>query len=181
MEAIEIAKATGRPLRIAAKSGPMAAERDYLEDVFRRPSRPPGRPSSSLASSSAGARPAVRRAYASLMPGSWPEPFGLAAIEALACGTPILARRVGGLTEIIRDGIDGFLATTSPSSPTTCRMSSRSIGGRSGSRSLNGSPRAAWPTDRIAYRRVLGRESNGGDGRLVDLKTLAPTQAPKAG
>ena len=42
------------------------------------------------------------------MPGSWPEPFGLAAIEALACGTPVLARRVGGLTEIIRDGIDGF-------------------------------------------------------------------------
>ena len=42
------------------------------------------------------------------MPGSWPEPFGLAAIEALACGTPVLARRVGGLPEIIRDGVDGF-------------------------------------------------------------------------
>ena len=42
------------------------------------------------------------------MPGSWPEPFGLVAIEALACGTPILARRVGGLPEIIRDGVDGF-------------------------------------------------------------------------
>ena len=42
------------------------------------------------------------------MPGSWPEPFGLVAIESLACGTPILARRVGGLAEIIRDGVDGF-------------------------------------------------------------------------
>ena len=42
------------------------------------------------------------------MPGSWPEPFGLVAIEALACGTPVIARRVGGLPEIIRDGIDGF-------------------------------------------------------------------------
>src|SRR6185369_3263447 len=40
--------------------------------------------------------------------GSWPEPFGLVAIEALACGTPVLARRVGGLAEIIRDGVDGF-------------------------------------------------------------------------
>src|SRR6478609_2768113 len=42
------------------------------------------------------------------MPGSWPEPFGLVAIEALACGTPVIARRVGGLPEIIRDGVDGF-------------------------------------------------------------------------
>ena len=42
------------------------------------------------------------------MPGSWPEPFGLVAIEALACGAPVLARRVGGLDEIIRDGVDGF-------------------------------------------------------------------------
>src|SRR6478609_993021 len=42
------------------------------------------------------------------MPGSWPEPFGLVAIEALACGTPVIARRVGGLAEIIREGVDGF-------------------------------------------------------------------------
>ena len=42
------------------------------------------------------------------MPGSWPEPFGLVAIEALACGTPIVAQRVGALPEIIRDGVDGF-------------------------------------------------------------------------
>ena len=42
------------------------------------------------------------------MPGSWPEPFGLVAIEALACGTPVIARRVGALPEIIREGVDGF-------------------------------------------------------------------------
>ena len=46
--------------------------------------------------------------YAALMPGSWPEPFGLVAIEALACGTPVIARRTGALPEIIREGIDGF-------------------------------------------------------------------------
>jgi glycosyltransferase involved in cell wall biosynthesis len=46
--------------------------------------------------------------YASLMPGAWPEPFGLVAIEALACGTPVIARRIGALPEIIRDGVDGF-------------------------------------------------------------------------
>ena len=46
--------------------------------------------------------------YASLMPGGWPEPFGLVAIEALAAGTPVIARRIGALPEIIRDGVDGF-------------------------------------------------------------------------
>ena len=42
------------------------------------------------------------------MPGSWPEPFGLVAIEALACGTPVVTRRVGALPEIIREGVDGY-------------------------------------------------------------------------
>src|SRR4029077_14179722 len=46
--------------------------------------------------------------YATLMPGSWPEPFGLVAIESLACGTPVVARRIGALPEIIREGVDGF-------------------------------------------------------------------------
>ena len=46
--------------------------------------------------------------YATLMPGSWPEPFGLVSIESLACGTPVIARRVGALPEIIREGVDGF-------------------------------------------------------------------------
>ncbi len=42
------------------------------------------------------------------MPGSWPEPFGLVLIESLACGTPVIARRIGALPEILRDGVDGF-------------------------------------------------------------------------
>jgi glycosyltransferase involved in cell wall biosynthesis len=44
------------------------------------------------------------------MPGAWPEPFGLVAIESLAVGTPVIARRVGALPELIRHGVDGFLA-----------------------------------------------------------------------
>ena len=42
------------------------------------------------------------------MPGNWPEPFGLVAIESLACGTPVLTRRVGALPEIVREGVDGW-------------------------------------------------------------------------
>jgi glycosyltransferase involved in cell wall biosynthesis len=43
------------------------------------------------------------------MLGAWPEPFGLVAIESLATGTPVIARRAGALTETIEHGIDGFL------------------------------------------------------------------------
>src|SRR6185369_8298066 len=48
-------------------------------------------------------------ALATLMLGAWPEPFGLVAIESLATGTPVIARRAGALPEIIEHGVDGFL------------------------------------------------------------------------
>ena len=48
-------------------------------------------------------------AFATLMLGTWPEPFGLVAIESLATGTPVIARRTGALPEIIEEGVDGFL------------------------------------------------------------------------
>jgi glycosyltransferase involved in cell wall biosynthesis len=43
------------------------------------------------------------------MLGAWPEPFGLVAIESLATGTPVIARRAGALPEIVEHGVDGFL------------------------------------------------------------------------
>jgi len=56
----------------------------------------------------------LARSYATLMPGAWPEPFGLVAIESLACGTPVLARPVGALPEIVREGIDGWFGADPP-------------------------------------------------------------------
>ena len=109
VEAIDIARATGRPLRIAAKSGPMPVERDYYRDVFSPALEAAGSLVEYLGELEAADRDALfAESYASLMPGSWPEPFGLVTIEALACGTPVIARRVGALPEIIRDGVDGF-------------------------------------------------------------------------
>ena len=109
MEAIEIAKTSGRPLRIAAKAGPMAAERDYFDNVFMPAVEAAGSSIEFLGELEQADRDLLfAESYATLMPGSWPEPFGLVAIESLACGTPVIARRVGGLPEIIRDGIDGF-------------------------------------------------------------------------
>lgn len=53
--------------------------------------------------------PLFKNAAASLFPTAWDEPFGLVAIEALACGTPVIAYPNGALPEIIEDGHNGFL------------------------------------------------------------------------
>jgi glycosyltransferase involved in cell wall biosynthesis len=45
-----------------------------------------------------------------LSPIDWPEPFGLVVIEALACGTPVVARPRGGVPELMKDGVTGFFA-----------------------------------------------------------------------
>ncbi len=52
---------------------------------------------------------AMARAAVVLCPAHWDEPFGMAAAEAQACGTPVVAFRRGGLTEVIADGVTGFL------------------------------------------------------------------------
>ena len=48
-------------------------------------------------------------ALALLFPISWPEPFGLVMIEAMACGTPVIAFNQGAVPEVIRDGKTGFI------------------------------------------------------------------------
>jgi glycosyltransferase involved in cell wall biosynthesis len=54
----------------------------------------------------------LRNAAALLFPIRWPEPFGLVMIEALACGTPVLALRHGSVSEVIEDGVTGFVRDT---------------------------------------------------------------------
>jgi glycosyltransferase involved in cell wall biosynthesis len=48
-------------------------------------------------------------AIALLSPVAWPEPFGLVLIEAMACGTPVIAFNRGAIPEIIEDGVTGFV------------------------------------------------------------------------
>ncbi len=47
-----------------------------------------------------------------LFPIRWPEPFGLVMVEAMACGTPVLALRDGSVPEIVADGVTGFVRDT---------------------------------------------------------------------
>jgi hypothetical protein len=106
---MDIAQRSERPLRIAAKVGNLPKQRSYFDEVFRPALERAGRSVEYLGELNPGERDQLfSESYATLMPGAWPEPFGLVSIESLACGTPILARRVGALPEIIREGVDGF-------------------------------------------------------------------------
>jgi hypothetical protein len=54
-------------------------------------------------------QPFLAEAAALLFPIDWPEPFGLVMIEAMACGTPVIAYRAGSVPEVIEDGVTGFI------------------------------------------------------------------------
>lgn len=105
--AIEVAKRVGIPLKIAAKID--NADRRYYETKIAPLMDHPlveyiGEIDDSQKPEFLG------KAIALLMPVDWPEPFGLVAIEAMACGTPVIARPMGALPEIVRDGVTGYLA-----------------------------------------------------------------------
>jgi glycosyltransferase involved in cell wall biosynthesis len=107
LEAVEIARMTGRRLRVAAKVGWQPQEISYYEDMVKPAfERADVEHLGELTSHERDEL--LAESYATLMPGAWPEPFGLVAIESLACGTPVLATRVGALPEIIREDVDGY-------------------------------------------------------------------------
>ena len=54
-------------------------------------------------------QPFLADAAALLFPIKWPEPFGLVMIEAMACGTPVIAYRAGSVPEVIDEGVTGFI------------------------------------------------------------------------
>ena len=104
--AIEIARACGVALHIAAKVD--AADREYFHRVIEPLlAHPLVRFLAEVGD--AAKNELVGNAMALLMPIDWPEPFGLVMIEALACGTPVIAYRHGSVPEIIEHGVTGFI------------------------------------------------------------------------
>ena len=108
LDAIEIARLTGRRLMVAAKAPTLAMEIEYRDAVIG-PALDRADVTILGELSEADRDALVAGSRASLVPSAGPEPFGLVVIEALACGTPVLARRAGAIPEILRDGIDGFI------------------------------------------------------------------------
>lgn len=104
--AIRIARAAGLPLRIAAKI-PRSEQRYYRERleplVDGKQIRLVGEVTDRTKEEFLG------NASALLFPIDWPEPFGLVMIEAMACGTPVIAYRRGSVPEVVEEGVTGFV------------------------------------------------------------------------
>lgn len=109
--AIEVAKRAGLPLRIAAKVD--AADQEYFD---RAVAPLLDHPLIEFIGEIGDADKAafLGGARALLFPIDWPEPFGLVMLEALACGTPVVARPCGSVPEIVRSGVNGFMADSVP-------------------------------------------------------------------
>jgi glycosyltransferase involved in cell wall biosynthesis len=106
-EAIELACETGVRLRAAAKVLSDSERRHYREVV--EPAVEADTIDFLGEVGPAERDPLYAGALATLMLGAWPEPFGLVAIESMATGTPVIARRTGALTETVEHGVTGFL------------------------------------------------------------------------
>ena len=105
-EAIQLARATGRRLSIAAKCED-PEEKDYYERVIRPQLDDRIRYLGAVEGDEK--LELLRSARALLFPIQWEEPFGMVMIEAMACGTPVLATDRGSVPEVVVDGVTGFV------------------------------------------------------------------------
>jgi glycosyltransferase involved in cell wall biosynthesis len=107
--AIRIAQKAGMPIRIAAKIDQV--DRHYFEELIEPLLAMPGVEFLGEIGDEQKAE-FLGNAAALLFPIAWAEPFGLAMIEAMACGTPVIAFRRASVPEIVDDGITGFLVNS---------------------------------------------------------------------
>ena len=104
--AIRIARACGIPLKMAAKVD--RTDQVYFDSVIR-PMLTGGGVELVGEINDAQKPEFLSGAMGLLMPIDWPEPFGLVMIEAMACGTPVIAFNRGSVPEIIEDGVNGYI------------------------------------------------------------------------
>jgi glycosyltransferase involved in cell wall biosynthesis len=116
--AIRVAKLAGLPLKVAARmplkdtSNPVVrADWEYYEGAIK-PLLKSGHVELIGEIGDAEKPQLLCNALALLFPIDWPEPFGLVMAEAMACGTPVVARRRGSVPEIVTHGVTGFVGET---------------------------------------------------------------------
>ena len=104
--AIAVAKKTGIPLKIAGEVQPMF--KSYFETEIKP--HIDGKFIEYIGEADLQAKnDLLGNSMAMLFPIQWNEPFGLAMVEAMACGTPVVALRGGSVSEVVRDGVSGYI------------------------------------------------------------------------
>ena len=163
--AILIARALGIPLKIAAKV-------DKVDEAYFREQIAPllSDPGVEFVGEIDERRKAefLGEAQALLFPIDWPEPFGLVMIEAMACGTPVLAFRQGSVPEIIDQGVTGAIVDTMEEAvrllPQVIALDRHAVRRRFEQRFSS----ARMATDYVAiYRSLLEQPSMSGRGTTV--------------
>lgn len=122
IDAIEIAKRSGLRLKIAAKIN--EHDRSYFrEEIVPRLDDPLVEFLGEI--DDTAKQELLGHARALLFPIDWPEPFGLAMIEAMACGTPVIAYPSGSVPEVVDDGVTGLIVANINQAVAAVRAASR--------------------------------------------------------
>jgi len=110
LEAIEIARRAGMTLKMAAKVDPV--DQAYFDEKVKPLLKKSPHVEFIGEINDSRKQDFLGNARALLFPISWPEPFGLVMIEAMACATPVIAFNCGSVPEILEDGLTGFVVET---------------------------------------------------------------------
>jgi glycosyltransferase involved in cell wall biosynthesis len=121
--AIEIAARAGMPLKIAAKID--RVDQAYWEQIIRPMVDAHSNVEFIGEISEQDKAQFLGDASALLFPVDWPEPFGLVMIEAMACGTPVIAFRRGSVPEVLENGNSGLIVDTVEQAVSAVRPSAR--------------------------------------------------------
>lgn len=175
-EAIEIARLAGLKLKIAAREPldrrndpSVRADWDYYQSTVK-PELDAGHIEMVGEIGDREKPEFLGNARALLFPIDWPEPFGLVMAEALACGTPVIARRRGSVPEILKHGITAFIGETDEELARLCgqidmidREACRSEA------AYRFSPSAMAAGYEGVYRRVLDSQTRTHEARLREV------------
>jgi len=175
-QAIEIAKRAGMPLKIAAKID--KADEDYFETVIK-----PLIDNSDIEFIGEigypGTNEFLGRAAALLFPINWPEPFGIVMMEAMACGTPVIAYPYGSVGEVMENEVTGYIVPDASAAVEALK----NVGNLDRSRCRK-SFEQRFTANRMTrdylkiYERILSRDSESvalSDGVLSWMKLTSPS------
>ena len=139
--AIRIAQHCGVPLKVAAKVDKV--DQDYFDEQIK-PLMASGNIEYIGEIGDKEKSEFLSGAIVLLVPIDWPEPFGLVMIEAMACGTPVIAFNRGSVPEVIDDGVTGFVVEDVNGAIGAVDRLGHLSREKSGAASKSASPRAAW-------------------------------------